>query len=57
MSLRRKTAWRDHLARKGQFSDEGEELPFGAGAPSSQLADVLLQLCPPLLSDGSCHGG
>ena len=51
------TTRRDHLARKGQFPDEGEEFLFGAGAPSSQQADGLLQLCPALLSDGSCHGG
>ena len=47
-------ARRDHLARKGQFPNEGEKFPFGAGAPSFQLADGLLQLCLPLLSDGSC---
>ena len=51
------TTWRDHLARKGQFPDEGEQLTFGAGAHSFQLADGLFQFCPPLLSDGSCHGG
>ena len=50
-------ARRHHLARESQLPDEGEELPFGASAPSSQLADGLVQLCLPLRSDGGRHGG